>query len=94
VAVATSFELTQYLSKTSKVDLPQFKIIESYGKELEKTIHPKDMIPGRNIYGMFGCIRKELAGNGIVLLFWLDYAHYLHEKGFRYLYGRCSSIKT
>jgi len=43
---------------------------------------------------MFGCIKTELAGNGIVLLFWLDYAHYLHEKGFRYLYGRCSSVKT
>jgi hypothetical protein len=34
VAVLTNFELTQYLSRDSKVYLKQFDTLETYGKEL------------------------------------------------------------
>jgi hypothetical protein len=37
-AIITNFELTQYLRKESKVYLKQFDNLESYGKELEKSI--------------------------------------------------------
>ena len=43
---------------------------------------------------MFAALRSNLMGSGLVMLFWFDYAHYLHSHGFKFIYGRASNIKT
>lgn len=43
---------------------------------------------------MFGTIKATISGSGRAALFWLDMSHYLHSQGFRFLYGRCSNIKS
>lgn len=94
VGVIVSFDLEQYLRKKSKVYLAQFETLEHYGEELEKSINPKDVVPGLNIYSMFGTISSEFTGAGVAILFWLDYGHYLHTQGYRFMYGRTSNIKS
>jgi hypothetical protein len=94
VAVCTNFELHQYLTKKSNVKLSQFSVLEKYGRELEKNIYEKDIVPGLNIYGMFTTTKKELTGSGATMLFWFDMTHYLHSIGFRFLYARASNVKS
>ena len=87
--------LAQSISqKKSKVCFPQFDILEAYGKELEKSIIPKDVVPGLSVYGMFTALRSDQMGKGVILLCWLDHAHYFHSKGFRVFYTRTSHIKS
>lgn len=69
-------------------------MLEEYGKELEKSISPKDVVPGVNVYAMFGAVRSDLMGSGLTMLFWFDIGHYLHSQGFRFMYGRSSNIKS
>jgi hypothetical protein len=40
---------------------------------------------------MFGGLKKELMGGKLSVNFYLDINHYLHNLGFRVLYGRVSS---
>lgn len=39
-------------------------------------------------------MRPELTGTGAVMYFWLDMSHYLHGKGFKIIYARCSNFKS
>jgi len=94
IGVTTNCELTQYLNKKSRVKLPQFEVLEKYGHELEKNIYAKDIVPGKNLYGIFTTMKKEYLGTGIVMLFWFDFSHYLHSLGFRFIYCRASSPKS
>ena len=94
IGVTTNCELTQYLNKKSQVSLPQFEVLEKYGHQLEKNIYAKDIVPGKNIYGMFTTLKKEYLGSGATMLFWFDLSHYLHSIGFRFIYCRASSPKS
>lgn len=57
MGVETNYELEHYLNRLrSEVDLKHFNTLEKIGIELEKTIRKEDVVPGRNIYGMFGAV--------------------------------------
>lgn len=86
--------MTQQINKTSQVKCDKFKVLESYGKALEKNIYPKDLVPGTNLYGIFTAIKPEYAGSGVLMLFWFDCTHYMHSIGFRFIYSRASSPKS
>ena len=51
-------------------------------------------MPGFSVYSMFSTLRPDLIGKGAVMLFWLDFGHYLNSQGFRVMYGRLSNIKS
>jgi len=43
---------------------------------------------------MFSAVDQDVMGVGLIMLFWIDYGHYLHANGFRILYARMSNPKT
>lgn len=94
MCVGTAADLNMFLTRKSRAVLKEFDILESYGHVLEKSINPKDIAPGKSVYGIFIAMKDEVMGKGLAMLFWLDVCHYFYSLGFRNIFARTSNIIT
>ena len=59
---------------------------------MNNSINKKDIIPGRNVVGMFMAINKKYSKTGVSALFLIEMHHWMYEQGFRNALGRMTSI--
>lgn len=92
VAAWINVELTQHLNKRSKVNLEPMAELDKYFEVLYKLINPKDLVPGRNLHGLFLAKSKSISIIGTYYLA-IDGQHWLHAQGFRNQFTRCTNAK-